>query len=60
MNRNVKHASEGHYYTNGETYVKTVELPLDADETVWYEITEEAYQIILEEQLKAMEEEFSM
>lgn len=34
-------ADEGMYLTNGETYGKTVVLPVDADPSVWYEITEE-------------------
>lgn len=33
-------ADEGMYLTNGETYGKTVVLPIDADHTVWHEVTE--------------------
>lgn len=33
-------ADEGMYLTNGETYGKTVVLPVDADPAQWYEITE--------------------
>ena len=33
-------ADEGMYLTNGETYGKTVVLPVDADHTVWHEVTE--------------------
>ena len=34
-------ADEGKLLTNGETYGKTVVLPMDADRTVWQEIPEE-------------------
>lgn len=33
-------ADEGMFLTNGETYGKTVVLPVDADTTVWREITD--------------------
>ena len=33
-------AEEGRYLTNGETYGKTVVLPVDADHSVWREVTE--------------------
>lgn len=33
-------ADEGMYLTNGETYGKTVVLPVDADYTVWHEVAE--------------------
>lgn len=33
-------AEEGKYLTDGETYGKTVVLPVDADPSRWYEITE--------------------
>lgn len=33
-------ADEGMYLTDGETYGKTVVLPVDADADLWYEITE--------------------
>jgi hypothetical protein len=33
-------AEEGLYLTNGETYGKTVVLPLGADTSVWTEVTE--------------------
>lgn len=33
-------ADEGMYLTNGETYGKTVVLPVDADHTEWREVTE--------------------
>ncbi len=36
-------ADEGMYLTNGETYGKTVVLPERADQSVWYEITEQEY-----------------
>lgn len=34
-------ADEGMYLTDGITYGKTVILPFNADETVWYEVTED-------------------
>ena len=34
-------ADEGKYLTNGDTYGKTVVLPVDADHTIWREVTEE-------------------
>ena len=34
-------ADEGMFLTNGETYGKTVVLPVDADHTLWREVTEE-------------------
>ncbi len=34
-------AEEGLYLTNGETYGKTVVLPLGADTSAWKEITED-------------------
>lgn len=33
-------ADEGMYLTNGETYGKTVVLPVDADPSEWREVTE--------------------
>lgn len=33
-------AEEGMYLTNGEVLGKTVVLPLTADESAWWEITE--------------------
>lgn len=43
-------ADEGMYLTNGETYGKTVILPETANQSDWYEITEEEYtQAIAEE-----------
>ena len=33
-------ADDGKFLTNGESVVKTVVLPADADASVWYEITE--------------------
>ena len=33
-------ADEGMYLTDGETWGKTVVLPVDADADLWYEITE--------------------
>ena len=34
-------ADEGMFLTDGETFGKTVVLPVDADPTVWHEVTEE-------------------
>jgi hypothetical protein len=34
-------ADEGMFLTNGEVYGKTVVLPVDADHTLWREVTEE-------------------
>lgn len=34
-------ADEGKYLFNGETYGKTVVLPVGADASVWKEVTEE-------------------
>ena len=34
-------ADDGKYLTNGETYGKTVVLPVGADASVWREVTEE-------------------
>ena len=36
-------ADDGMYLTNGETYGKTVVLPESADQSVWYEISEQEY-----------------
>lgn len=33
-------ADEGMYLTNGETYGKTVVLPVDADPAEWHEVSE--------------------
>lgn len=40
-------AADGMVLTNGDTFRKTVELPIDADYSMWREITEaEAQEII--------------
>ena len=46
-------ADEGMYLTNGDTCGKMVVLPETADQSVWYEITEEEYQqkLIQEKQI---------
>ena len=36
-------ADEGMYLTNGKTYGKTVILPETANQSEWYEITEQEY-----------------
>lgn len=40
-------ADEGMMLTNGETCGKTVVLPVDADHTVWQEITEAQAQTVM-------------
>jgi hypothetical protein len=47
VNQRILTADDGMVLTNGESFVKTVVLPLNADDSVWNEITEaEAQQII--------------
>jgi hypothetical protein len=41
-------ADEGMYLTDGQTYGKTVVLPVDADQTVWHEVTEEELPMVEE------------
>jgi hypothetical protein len=43
-------ADDGKYLTNGETYGKTVVLPMDADATAWHEITDAEYAEIVEKE----------
>ena len=43
-------ADEGMYLTNGDSIVKTVVLPINADASVWYEITEEKAQEICDKE----------
>lgn len=43
-------ASEGMWLTNGETFGKTVTLPISASVSAWYEISEEE-KIRLEEEI---------
>jgi hypothetical protein len=45
-------ASEGIILTNGETYGKSITLGSNDKQNNWYEITEEEYQKIIEEQEK--------
>lgn len=40
-------AEEGMYLTNGESVVETVVLPVDADSSVWQEISAEEAQNIM-------------
>ena len=40
-------AEEGHYLTDGATYGKTVELPRAEDAENWHEITQQAYDEIV-------------
>ena len=46
-------ASEGMMLTDGENYGKEVFLAVDADQSLWYEITQEEY----DESTKKLEEE---
>ncbi len=43
-------AEEGHYLTDGETYGKTVVLPRAEDAENWHEITQQAYDEIVNQQ----------
>lgn len=43
-------ADEGMYLTNGESVVETVVLPVDADASIWREISTEEAQNIMNEQ----------
>lgn len=45
-------ASEGMVLTDGEHYGKEVFLAVDADKSVWYEIREEEYNNILEQEAR--------
>lgn len=46
-------ASDGMWLTNGETFGKTVRLPISASVSVWYEISEEE-KISLEEKMLSL------
>ena len=48
-------ASEGAVLTNGEAYGKSITLGNNDSEENWYEISEEEYQKIVEEQSKTEE-----
>lgn len=48
-------ASEGMVLTDGENYGKEVFLAVDADQSKWYEITQEEYEKILKAQEEATE-----
>ena len=50
VNQRILTADEGMRLTNGESVVTTVVLPLDADASVWQEITEAEAQEILNKQ----------
>ena len=42
-------AKKGYVYTNGEIFVKTVELPNNSTVKTWHQITEEEANIIQKE-----------
>lgn len=47
LTQRILEADNGKVLTNGETFLKTLVLPIDADDSAWREITEaEAKQII--------------
>ena len=47
-------ADEGMYLTNGDVYVTEIRLPKTADQSVWYEITEEEYNKIQENKVEML------
>ena len=50
-------ADDGKYLTNGETYGKTVVLPMDADANEWHEITDAEYaEIVAKEETQATDQ----
>ena len=49
--RKVITASEGHIFTNGETYGSEIFLAEGVSETEFYEITEEEYNEIIEAEM---------
>ena len=50
-------ASEGMVLTNGEAYGKSITLGSNDNQDNWYEITEEEYRKIVEEQAIIIESE---
>lgn len=54
--RNVLYADEGKILTNGKTYGIIIYLAEGADPTTYYEITDEEYAAILEEQNKEIDD----
>ena len=48
-------ADEGQFLTNGKTSGEVATLPIDADKSIWREITEEEKIAIDEERLKEAE-----
>ena len=40
LEQRVLTADNGHYLTNGETFGKVVTMPVSADASAWYEVTE--------------------
>ena len=48
--RTVLYAEDGHVLTNGEIYGKVLFLADGTDTTVFYEITDEEYQAVLDAQ----------
>lgn len=48
--RQILYADEGKVLTNGEAYGKILYLAIDEDPNNWYEITEEEYNEIVNEE----------
>lgn len=51
MNREILKANEGKILTNGTEYGKIIYLAIGADPSVYYEITEEEYNKIMEAEM---------
>ena len=50
-------AKDGYVYCNGYTYGKEIVLPVGADVNEWTEMTEAEAEALIEENLKAEEDE---
>jgi hypothetical protein len=55
MEERILVAREGYRYTNGQEYGFKISLGKDAAEEDWWEITEEEYQQIIQEELDRSE-----